>query len=407
MAGKRGNGEGSIRKRSDGRWEARITRDDGTPKSIYGKTRAQAAALMAAALRDQAQGVPIMRNERLTVAAFLRDWLPRHAARIEHSTASRYREFLELHIIPTLGKTTLTKLTAHDLERLYAAKLKTHSASTVRKVHLCLHLALEDALRKGLIARNVCDLATVPKPPRARFDVWTQDEATRFLAAVRGERLEALYVLALSVAMRQGELFALHWRDVDLDAGALYISGSLRRHTGLGRVVKAPKTATSRRRIRLPAHAVDALRRHKARQDEERLILGDEWDDHDLVFCNGIGRGLERQNVDAKDYYPLVAHAGVPRIRFHDLRHTCATLLLRAGVHPKKVSELLGHASIAITLDLYSHFLPDMQEETAAAMDAIFGSTGSTVTGLGHGLGQTEDETQAQEVLPLNISAFR
>ena len=397
MAGKRGNGEGSIRKRPDGLWEARITDEDGKRKSVYGKTRALVAAKLTAALRAKDQGIPVQRDERLTLAAFLRDWLPRHAARIEQSTASRYREFIELHIAPTLGKTTLTRLTAQDLERLYAKKLESLSPSTVKKIHLCLHLALEDALRKGLVVRNVCDLATVPKPPRARFDVWNQDEANTFLQAARGERLEALYVLALSVAMRQGELFALKWRDVDLDTGALYLSGSVRRHTGLGLILKAPKTATSRRRIRLPAHAVDALRRHKARQDEEREILGDVWDDQDLVFANTVGRGLERQNVDAKDYYPLVERAGVPRIRFHDLRHTCATLLLRAGVHPKKVSELLGHASIAITLDLYSHFLPDMQEETAAAMDAIFGVGGGTDAGWGSGRGISEDEAPPHE----------
>lgn len=396
MAGKRGNGEGSIRKRPDGLWEARFTGANGKRASVYGKTRALANAEMNAALREKQQGVTITGNDKQTLAEFLTAWLPIHAARIEHSTASRYREFIELHIIPVLGRTKLTKLTAHDLERLYARKLETLSPSTVRKIHLCLHLALEYALRQGRVARNVCDLATVPKPPRARFDVWNQDEANTFLQTARGERLEALYVLALSVAMRQGELFALAWRDVDLDTGALYISGSLRRHTGLGRVLSSPKTATSRRRIRLPAHAVAALRHHKARQDEERMILGDAWDDQDLVFANGIGRGLERQNVDAKSYYPLVKRAGVKPIRFHDMRHTCATLLLRAGVHPKKVSELLGHASIAITLDLYSHFLPDMQEETAAAMDAILGS-GRGNAGWGSGWGMDDDETDTQE----------
>lgn len=392
VAKKRGNGEGSLRKRpSDGMWEARFTGTDGKPKSLYGKTRAIASAKMNAALHDQDRGLTTPRNEKQTLATFLRSWLPIHAARIERSTASRYGEFIELHIIPSLGKTKLSDLTAHDLERLYAKKLEVLSPSTVRKIHLCLHLALEDALRKGLIARNVCDLATVPKPPRAHFEVWNQDEANRFLQTARGERMEALYVLALSVAMRQGELFALKWRDVDLDTGALYLSGSVRRHTGLGRVLKAPKTATSRRRIRLPAHAVDALRRHKARQDEERAMLGDEWDDHDLVFANTIGRGLERQNLEPKNYYPLVERAGVPRIRFHDLRHTCATLLLRAGVHPKIVSEMLGHASIAITLDLYSHFLPDMQELAVSAMDGIFGERATDV-GLGGNLGGMGDK---------------
>lgn len=398
MARKRGNGEGSLRKRpSDGLWEARITGTDGKPKSIYGKTRAIASAKMNAALHDQDRGITTPRNDKQTLATFLRSWLPLHAARIEQSTASRYREFIELHIIPSLGKTKLNDLTAHDLERLYAVKLKTHSASTVKKIHLCLHLALEDALRKGLIVRNVCDLATVPKPPRARFEVWTQDEATTFLQAARGERLEALYVLALSVALRQGELFALKWRDMDLDTSALYVSGSVRRHTGLGRVLKAPKTATSRRRIRLPAYAVDALRRHKARQDEERALLGDEWEENDLVFANTIGRGLERQNLEPKNYYPLIERAGVPRIRFHDLRHTCATLLLRAGVHPKIVSEMLGHASIAITLDLYSHFLPDMQELAVSALDGIFGERAMDA-GLGGNLGEmsTEEEPRIE-----------
>jgi integrase len=190
------------------------------------------------------------------------------------------------------------------------------------------------------------------------------------LEAAQGERLDALFVLALSSGMRLGELLGLRWRDVDLDAGTLQVRQILVRMPS-GLRFGEPKTKRSRRRISLSAGARDALRHHRARQAAERLRLGPVWEDHDLVFANEIGKPLDAGNLLRRDFWRVLSKAGVPRCRFHDLRHTCATLLLQQGVHAKVVSELLGHSSIGMTLDIYSHVIPDMQQHAVSAMDAV------------------------------------
>ena len=196
------------------------------------------------------------------------------------------------------------------------------------------------------------------------------EQARQLLDTAAGDRLGALYVLALSTGMRQGELLALHWENLDLDAASLQVRGTLRRVDG-GLAVLEPKTAASRRQITMPAAAVDALRRHRAAQNEERLRIGSAWHDNDLVFANEIGRPIEPGNLVRRSFQALLAQAGLPRIRFHDLRHTAATLMLSRGVHSKIAAETLGHSRVGVTLDIYSHVTPTMQREAAAAMDEV------------------------------------
>ncbi|MDE3096178.1 MAG: site-specific integrase, partial [Chloroflexota bacterium] len=187
------------------------------------------------------------------------------------------------------------------------------------------------------------------------------------------ERLGAVYVLALTTGARQGELLALRWRDVDLERGTMQVRTSLQ-WTKAGPVFSEPKTPRSRRLITLTARAVAALRQHRAAQAEERLRLGRAWEDHDLVFANEVGAPMSASNLLRRSYRRLLRDAGLPHMRFHDLRHTAATLLLGQGVHPKIVSEMLGHSQVGITLDLYSHVTPTMQQQAAAAMDAALGA---------------------------------
>jgi integrase len=243
---------------------------------------------------------------------------------------------------------------------------------TVRHLHAVLHGALDDAARWGLVARNVADLVAPPRAARKGMITLSPDQARALLDTTRGDRLEALYVLALTTGMRQGELLALRWRDVDLDRHTLHVTGSLLT-TPDGWKISDPKTDSSRRRITLTATAVDALRRHRSAQNEERLRLGGAWEDNDLVFANEVGRPIEVRNLMRRSFLPLLKQSGLPRIRFHDLRHTAATLLLGQGQHPKVVAEMLGHSRISTTLDLYSHVTPTMQREAADAMDAMLG----------------------------------
>jgi integrase len=209
-------------------------------------------------------------------------------------------------------------------------------------------------------------------PPRAvRFEVrpLEPEQARSFLKAVSGDPLEALYTVALAVGLRQGELLGLRWEDVDLDAGVLHIRHGLQRIEGKLRLVE-PKSARARRTIVMPALVTESLRSHRVRQMEQRLLVGTEWEAGDFVFATAIGRPLTDSTVTHM-FQRHLARAGLPRQRFHDLRHACASLLLAQGVSPRVVMELLGHSQITLTLNTYSHVMPGLQAEAAARMDGL------------------------------------
>lgn len=368
--GRRGNGEGSLTKRPDGRWEARITLENGKRKSYFSKSRQVAARRLAEALRDLDKGLPIV-GERQTLGVYLTEWLAIIKPTLRESAWLRYEEICRLHIVPRLGTTSLAKLSAQHLNHLYAEKLgKGLSPRSVRYIHMTLHKALKDALRVGLVQRNVAMLATPPRKRRRTMDVLTPEQARMFLETVHGNRLEALYVLAITCGMRQGELLSLRWRDVDLPSRHIQVRSSVRRRSGRF-IFSDPKTEHGRRKVALTALAVQALLQHRVNQQLERLAAGPAWSEGDLVFSDETGQPLIGINVTRHHFPAILKQAGLPLIRFHDLRHTAATLLLLQGVHPEIVSEMLGHASITITLDLYSHVLPDMQKDATNAMDRL------------------------------------
>lgn len=385
---RRGNHEGSIRYReAEGRWEARVTLADGGAKSYYAKTHAEARMKLTEALRALDTGAPIVRDERLTVRRYLEDWLERKRPSVKPLTWVRYAGMLK-HVMRAYGEKQLTKLSAAQLERLYAELMAPEpgrrklAPTTVHHIHTLLHQALADAERLGLVARNVAQRRSGAKPPRVRqVEMRTLDleQARALLAAARGNRLEALYALAITTGMREGELLALRWRDVDLEAGYVQVRGTLAPIPHVGYQIGLPKSKRSRRRVDLDAVMIATLRQHKARQAEEKLAsgIGALWGDArwpDLVFTNEVGRCLDAGNLVKQRFYPLLRRAGLPQIRFHDLRHTAATLLLLKGVSAKVVSERLGHSSVAFTMDHYAHVLPSMQREAAEVMGAaLFG----------------------------------
>ncbi len=223
------------------------------------------------------------------------------------------------------------------------------------------------------MARNVADLVTPPRDQHKEMRTLDVEQARQLLDSVRGDRFEALYILALTAGLRQGELLALRWQDVDLGDKSLRVVGTLYRSSNGTLKIGEPKTAGSRRQVTLGGLAVDALRRHKDNQAAQRLLCGDAWEDHGLVFTNEVGRPMEATNLRQRFFQPLLKRAGLPRIRFHDLRHTAATLLLGEDVNPKIVSERLGHSRVGITLDLYSHVTPTMQRKAADAVDTVLG----------------------------------
>ena len=367
---KRANNEGSIFRRRDGRWTASITVGGGKRKAYYGKTQGEVLRKLTAARKARQDGLPLV-GERQTLGNYLSGWLADVEPSLRPRTWLRYEQLVRLHTLPDLGAVPLARLSPQQLQRLYASSLqKGLSPASVIHLHAVLRRALGQALRLGLVARNVALLAVPPRLARREMTTLSPEQARQLLQAAAGDRLEALYTLALSTGMRQGELLALRWRDVNLGSGALRVVGTLQQ-TPHGFRVCEPKTARSRRQVLLTQTAVSALRRHRARQAEERLLVGPAWGSDDFVFTTEAGEPESGPNVTHR-FYTFLARSGLPHIRFHDLRHTAATLMLARGVHPKVASEMLGHSNISVTLDLYSHVTPTMQRAATEALDEIF-----------------------------------
>jgi len=388
----------AIFKRHDGRWAAvlNVGWRDGKRhrKYFYGATRDAVQKELTAALRAQHQGLPVA-PERHTVKQFLNAWLNDCVRQsVRPRTFVSYSQLVKVHIVPDLGHIILSKLSPQDLQAFLNAKLKarrgnlskripknsdakpaeqkkpeTLSPRTVQYLYAVLRRALGQALKWGLVARNVATLVNPPSVRRPEVQPLTPDEARQLLDAIDGDRMAALYSVALALGVRQGEALGLRWEDVDLEAATLTIRKAMQRVHGKLELVD-PKTTKSRRTVALPHVAVDALRAHRVRQLEERLLAGSRWHDEGLVFSTTIGTPLDGRNV-TRHFQKLLLGAGLPRQRFHDLRHTCASLLLAQGVHPRVVMETLGHSQIKLTMDTYSHVIPQLQREAAGQMDAL------------------------------------
>jgi integrase len=374
MAKKNGNGEGSRpRKRPDGRWETRYTIHTSKGpkrKTVYGRTRQEVAEKLARALSDRAQGLTFEAGS-LKLGKYLDRWLPDIHNTVRQRTWERYEQIVRVHIKPALGRIKLKDLTATHARGLYREKLESGSSPrTVQYIHTTLRKALKDAVSDGLIPRNVADGIKAPRPKKKEINPLAPEQARAFLAAAHGDRFEALYVLALHCGLREGELLGLKWDDVDLESGMLLVRRTLS-EPRTGYVFEPPKNGKGRS-IKLTRAATEALRGHLGRQLEEIDGSGDDYQDQGLVFPSRRGTPMNAKNLTARSFKPLLKRSGLPNIRLHDLRHTCATLMLCEGVHIKLVQELLGHATVSITLDTYSHLLPGMGDETAWAMDRIF-----------------------------------
>src|SRR5262249_54948018 len=336
----------------------------------YGDTRKNVQVQLTAALRAQQQGLPLA-SDRQTVGSFLEEWLAQsHRSTVRAKTYATYRYIIHSHLIPGLGRSVLSKLTAKDVQAFLMAKLASGlSARTVHHCHAVLKTALEYAVRWDLVPRNVAKLVKSPHVKRTEMAPLEPEQARMLLEAVRGHRLEALYTVALAIGLREGEALGLRWQDVDLEAGRLSVRVALQRIEGKLRMEEV-KSAGSRRYIELPHIAVEALRAHRQRQLEEQRLWGPEWPSTGLVFTSAKGTPLEPRNV-VRHFNGLLRKAGLPHKRFYDLRHTCATLLLVQGVHPRVVMEILGHSQISLTMNTYSHVVPTLQKEAAERMNLL------------------------------------
>jgi len=374
MAKRRGNGEGSITRRKDGLYMARYwveTPKGSKRKTIYGKKRDEVADKLARALAERADGIAYD-DENLTVGEYLNSWLKGSVrGSVRQSTFDRYEIAVRVHIKPALGRVKLKKLSPAHVAGFYQDRLAAGSApASVNKLHVTLRKALDQAVKWHMVPRNVAEAVKAPRPAPPEMRTLSAEETRKLIEVARGDKLGALYMLAVHTGMRQGELLALKWQDVDLENAKLSVRRTLTMSNGrilLGEL----KTKRSRRTIRLTDAAIQALHEHLARQLEGMERLGDAYRDEGLIFASQVGTPINPTNLRRRSFAALLRRANLPKIRFHDLRHTCATLLLSRNVHPKYVQELLGHANIAITLDTYSHVIPGMGDHAMRAMEDV------------------------------------
>lgn len=380
---RRGHGEGSITPRGENVWLIRVDAGVGSDgkrkqKAVTFHGGAKAARAELDRLKNEARAGTLVGPARLTVAQFLEQWLDFVQANVAAKTHARYAEILRDNLIPGLGHHALGKLQPLHIQQFYTSSLQAPrrdrragqgiSPKTVLHFHRTLHAALQLAVKWQLLGRNPSDSVQPPRPEDPELRVLSTGETVRLLEAARGTATHLPLLLALATGLRRGELVALKWEDLNLEAGTLQVRRSL--EATKGRIAfKPPKTQKSRRQVTLPAFAVEALIGHRGRQAEHRLRTGPAYQDQGLIFANDLGGPIHPDSFSTM-IRRLAAKAGLEGVNCKSLRHTHASQLGEAGVPLKVISERLGHASVAITGDIYSHLLPGMQEDAARKIDA-------------------------------------
>jgi integrase len=376
MAGHRGNGEGSVYQRStDNRWIGAVTlgydaNGRQQRKAVTAKTRSEVVQKLNKLQRQIDDGLPAP-DTTLTVSQLLTRWYEdvlRH--QVSASAASNYKSVADNHIVPTLGRKKIVNLTPGDVDRLISSKLDFGlSPSTVRRIRAVLSQALSQGIRWGVVVRNAAALSRSPKIPRREGRTLTPEQARRLLDTLKGHRNEALYALMLSTGLRRGEALGLQWKDYDAEAGILIVRRSLKREQGV-LITSDTKTSKSRRAINVPLPMMAALKTHKGRQAEERLSLGKAWQNTGFIFTTSIGTPIDPRNLN-REFRSICIEADLGNWHPHELRHSAASLMLAQGIQLQVVSDVLGHASIRMTADVYGHILAPDRKAAADAMSDL------------------------------------
>ena len=373
---------GQIIKRGEKTWLVRIFdgRDaDGRRryinKTIHGSKR-KAEKYIRDSMHDIDRGM-FVEPSSLTLGDFLDKWLESAVRpRVQVRTADGYEALLRRYVREPLGKKRLDKLQPLDIQKVYGEMMTQElSARVVRHTHSALHNALKQALKWGLIARNPSDLVELPKVPYKERRVFSPEEAAQFLKVARVKPNGLVFEFALLTGMRPEEYLALQWADLDFRRNTVRVRRAIVWHKG-GWSFQETKTNRSRRTIHLLPTLIRKLKTHRRKQGERRLKLGSDWEAHDLIFCGAVGNPMTIPNLTYRYFRPILEKAELPQIRLYDLRHSCATLLLIADENPKVVSERLGHSTIVLTLDTYSHVLPTMQQRASEKLDKLLSSAG-------------------------------
>ena len=379
---------GKITKRTDSKGTVTYTTVVSLPRDRGVSTRKQIRIIRSTKREVEAERARILAgyangeyqseqagDKKQTVAEFLTDWLKQASANLKPASAGRYEEIIRIHITPAIGKVQLTRLTPQQVSRLYTTlKDAGLSGSTISNVHTILHKALDQAMRWQLVNRNVTEQVDPPRKGKPEHTIWNSEQVRAFLAVSDKDVYASLWRLAIHTGMRRGEMLGLQWTDVDFAKGALTIKRTYSRGAGNHYEIGSTKTMSGRRQITVAPVVVEWLKTQYTRQLDTRLSQGDDYLDKGFVFADEVGRPIH-PNTLTKHFHKLIALASLPSIRIHDLRHTAATLMLSNGEHPKVVSEMLGHANIRITMDLYSHVLPTMQKDASDRLAALIAGT--------------------------------
>lgn len=367
--GRRSNNEGSIYHLSNGKWRAQFTQGS-SRFSFTGKTKNECQRWINS-LKQEKLETPNILESNQSLQHYLENWIAQAALNIRAGTLYQYQLYANKYIFPVLGTTRIRDITYQRIQSFYLDLYKANTGvRTIKIIHSVLHHSLEDAVIAGMLNRNPAHGTKLPKTEQKEIRIYNEDQVNQLLLAAQGDRYEALYHLALATGMRQSELLGLQWSEVDFNRGILKVEKQLKRNFKEGDYFSQTKTKNGRRVLAIGPATIQKLQEHRNTQNLDKLIAGERWKENNLVFPSSIGTPMNQMNLYTR-FIHLCQEAGLPRIRFHDLRHTSASILLNHKVPMIVVSRRLGHYKVSFTMDTYGHMIPEMQEEAAILIDNL------------------------------------
>ena len=369
MTGKRGNNEGCIYRRKDGRWCAQVSLN-GKRITKYAKTQHECRDWVKQTLDKIEHGLTF-EGAQLSLERYMQSWLTGKELSRRSSTVRNYRRYTDLYILPALGKLRLQAIVPAHIRQLYLRlQMEGKGARTIQLVHVTLRCAFAQAVKEGLIGHSPLDAVERPKVETKQFQIFTEEQARKFMMTAKGHPYEALFYLALTTGMRKGEILGLKWSDVDWEKSMLRVERQLQQVSFNGGALAPTKTKSGRRQIKLGKGLQAMLELHRQRQQTQKLLAGDRWKENGMIFTTSIGTYIDQTKV-SREFKRILREADLPDIRFHDLRHTSLSFLLDRGTPVNTVQNRAGHSKASITTDIYGHSMAHSQDEAAEDIEEI------------------------------------